>query len=149
MMPMERWLPGTAEPEALQQTARLALLSSWRCRSSLGSSWKRERVRSRYSSSITRKKSQPKTSPMAWKRTYKCFRCCAAAALAMVRLPAAEHHGMVKFGGLPVPGASITATQNGRKLWTITDPQGVYSFLDLADGTWIIQVEMQLFLTER
>jgi hypothetical protein len=67
----------------------------------------------------------------------------------MVRLPAAEHHGLVKFGGLPIPGVSITATQNQRKLSTITDPQGVYSFSDLADGTWTIQVEMQLFTTER
>jgi hypothetical protein len=34
------------------------------------------------------------------------LRCCAAAWLALVPLPAAEHHGLVKFGGLPVPGES-------------------------------------------
>lgn len=61
------------------------------------------------------------------------------------RLFAAEHHGIVKFGGLSVPGVSVTATQGERKLSTITDMRGAYSFADIAEGTWTIQVEMQLF----
>ena len=60
-------------------------------------------------------------------------------------LPAAQHQGQVKFGGLPVPGASVTAVQGDKKLAAITDPQGVYSFPDLAEGTWTMQVEMPGF----
>ncbi|MEO8593171.1 MAG: TonB-dependent receptor [Candidatus Solibacter sp.] len=55
---------------------------------------------------------------------------------------AAEHHGTVKFGGLPIPGAAITATKGDKKLTTTTDENGRYSFADLEDGTWKIDVEM-------
>jgi hypothetical protein len=69
--------------------------------------------------------------------------------MAALNLAASEHHGQVKFGDLPVPGATITAVQGEKKLVTITDPQGNYSFADLADGVWTIQVEMLCFLTAR
>ena len=65
-----------------------------------------------------------------------------AAFLLTALLPATEHHGSVKFSGLPVPGATVTATQGDRSVTAITDPQGQYSFLDLPDGTWTIQIEM-------
>ena len=55
---------------------------------------------------------------------------------------AAEYRGQVKFGGLPVPGATVTATQASQSRSTVTDSQGNYSLGDLADGTWSIQVEM-------
>jgi trimeric autotransporter adhesin len=58
---------------------------------------------------------------------------------------AAEHHGQVKFGGLPVPGATVTATQGDKKLVAVADQQGAYSFADLADGVWKIRVEMLCF----
>ena len=54
---------------------------------------------------------------------------------------------MVKFAGLPVPGATITATMGDKKLVAVTDPQGQYSFADLADGVWNLQVEMLCFST--
>ena len=57
----------------------------------------------------------------------------------------AEQHGFVKFGGLPVPGAAVTATQGDKRLSAITDQQGAYSFSDLADGVWTIRVEMLCF----
>jgi trimeric autotransporter adhesin len=60
---------------------------------------------------------------------------------------ASEYHGQVTFGGLPVPGATITATQGKQKIVAISDQQGSYSFPDLADGTWKIEVEMQCFST--
>lgn len=63
----------------------------------------------------------------------------------VLRLAAAEHHGQVKFGGLPVPGATVTAVQGEKKLVAITDPQGNYSFPDLPDGVWTLQVEMPCF----
>src|ERR1039457_4725527 len=57
-------------------------------------------------------------------------------------LMAAEHHGTVKCGGLPVPGASVTAIQGDKKLLTTTDENGRYSFADLSNGAWTIEVEM-------
>jgi hypothetical protein len=67
--------------------------------------------------------------------------------LALVPLSAAEHHGQVKFGGLPVPGATVSVTQAGKSLTAITDPLGIYSFPDLSDGVWTIQIEMLGFTT--
>ena len=57
-------------------------------------------------------------------------------------LMAAEYHGTIKSGGLPIPGAVVTASQGDKKLTTTTDEQGAYSFPDLSDGTWTIAVEM-------
>ncbi len=62
-------------------------------------------------------------------------------------LTAAEYKGTVKYGGLPLPGATVTATQGDKKLIAVTDPQGAYSFADMADGAWNIQVEMLCFET--
>jgi len=69
------------------------------------------------------------------------------ASAACALLPASEHHGVVKFGGLAVPGATVTATHGDKKLVAITDPGGVYTFADLADGVWTVQVEMLCFAT--
>jgi trimeric autotransporter adhesin len=65
--------------------------------------------------------------------------------LAALPLAAVEDHGNVKFGGTPVPGATITATQGDKKVVTITDAQGNYAFPDLAPGVWTIQVDMTAF----
>jgi len=72
-----------------------------------------------------------------------------AACLTALALLASEHHGQVKFVGLPVPGATVTASQNGTRFATVTNEQGVYSFPDLSDGTWTIQIELQGFATIR
>ncbi|HVN04335.1 MAG TPA: carboxypeptidase-like regulatory domain-containing protein, partial [Bryobacteraceae bacterium] len=58
------------------------------------------------------------------------------ACLAVTCLRAAEKRGTVEFGGLPVPGAVVTATRDGQTFSTITDERGTYVFPDLADGTW-------------
>src|SRR5262245_1060264 len=60
---------------------------------------------------------------------------------------ATEHHGQVVFGGVPVPGATVTATQGDQKLVAVTNDQGLYAFPALSDGTWTIQVEMLGFST--
>ena len=60
----------------------------------------------------------------------------------MAALIASEHHGVVTANGVPVPGATVTATQGDKKLVTTTDDRGAYSFPNLADGTWTIQVDM-------
>ena len=60
---------------------------------------------------------------------------------------AADHYGQVTFGGLPVPGATVTASQGDKQLVSSTDQQGVYKLPDLADGVWTIRVDMVGFST--
>ena len=69
--------------------------------------------------------------------------------IALIALPlaAVEDHGSVKFGGMPVPGATITATQGDKKIITVSDAQGNYAFPDLAPGVWTVQVDMLCFET--
>jgi hypothetical protein len=77
--------------------------------------------------------------------------CLLALALSLVDLSgqtASEHHGQVTFDGLPVPGATVTATQADKRFVAITDPRGVYVFTDLEDGVWTFHVEMLGFATE-
>ena len=74
-----------------------------------------------------------------------CIRCTLIAWLAIAGLLAAEYHGSVKFGGLPVPGAMVTATQGEKRVVAISNDAGAYSFADLADGVWKMKVEMLCF----
>jgi hypothetical protein len=62
--------------------------------------------------------------------------------LAVSTLFAAEHRGEVMFHGVPVPGATVTAVRDGKNLVASTDEQGRYTFSDLAEGTWQMEVEM-------
>jgi trimeric autotransporter adhesin len=82
-----------------------------------------------------------------WKRLFNCLLSCVVACTAVFSLAASPHHGVVTFGGLPLPGATVTVTQGDKKLVAVTDQQGAYSFPDLADGIWKIQVEMLCFTT--
>ncbi len=78
------------------------------------------------------------------KNLLKISGICGLLALALP-LAATEHHGVVKFGGLPVPGVTITMTQGDKKSTAITDDLGSYSFPNLTDGLWNIDVEMLCF----
>ena len=60
---------------------------------------------------------------------------------------AREYHGQVFFNGVPVPGATVTVTQDGKRFSAVTDRQGLYEFADLADGAWKIEIEMRGFAT--
>jgi hypothetical protein len=60
---------------------------------------------------------------------------------------ASEYHGQVTFGGLPVPGVTVTATQGEKKFSTVSDQGGLYDFPELADGPWKIEIQMQCFST--
>ena len=62
---------------------------------------------------------------------------------------ASEQHGVVKFSGLPLPGATVTATQGDKKFVAVTDAEGVYEFRNLADGNWNFVIEMQCFETAK
>jgi hypothetical protein len=67
-----------------------------------------------------------------------CFSWCLGGVLAGYR-------GQVTFGGLPVPGATVKATWGSKQFATTTDQQGFFSFPDLADGKWTIEVRMTGF----
>jgi hypothetical protein len=84
---------------------------------------------------------------MELKAIPRYLRLCAVACLAVFSLTASEQHGTVKFGAVAVPGATVTATRDNKKVVAITDENGAYSFPDLEDGVWKIQVEMLCFTT--
>ena len=79
---------------------------------------------------------------MAAHRIYLYLGRLLTAGLVVSVLIASEHHGVVLSSGLPIPGATVTATLGDKKLVTTTDAQGAYSFHDLPDGNWTIRVEM-------
>ncbi|HKO19709.1 MAG TPA: TonB-dependent receptor, partial [Acidobacteriaceae bacterium] len=68
-----------------------------------------------------------------------------AGLLIQLQAMASEHHGQVLFGGLPVPGAVVTASQGDKKMTAVTNDVGVYAFPDLPDGNWTLQVQMTGF----
>jgi len=60
---------------------------------------------------------------------------------------AADARGTVAFKGLPVPGASVTVSRDGKTVTVITDASGAYTFADLKDGSWTVSIEMFGFTT--
>jgi hypothetical protein len=74
-----------------------------------------------------------------------CFAIASLCVAGLGTARASEYHGQVTFGGLPVPGAVVTATQGDKKVVAIADPMGLYSFPNLADGAWTIEVQMTGF----
>lgn len=92
-------------------------------------------------------------TPSDWSARF-CFRRYAVIFVLLISLfqlqlfAASEHHGMVTFNGLPVPGATITATEGDKRLVAISNQQGVYTFTDIEDGLWKFQVEMVGFGTQ-
>src|SRR4030095_12645353 len=69
------------------------------------------------------------------------------AAVFYILLLITEHHGQVMFGGVPVPGATVTATQGQKKFVAVTDQLGKYSLPDFAEGPFSVEVEMLGFGT--
>jgi len=55
---------------------------------------------------------------------------------------ATDHFGRVTFGGLPVPGATVTATQDDQRLTTVTDQEGTFHLAVPSEGLWAVRVEM-------
>ncbi|WP_109488101.1 TonB-dependent receptor [Occallatibacter savannae] len=69
---------------------------------------------------------------------------CAGASIPAL---ASAYSGQVNFGGLPVPGATVTATQADKSISVTTDEGGTFRFADLPDGAWKIEVKMLCFET--
>jgi Carboxypeptidase regulatory-like domain len=77
-------------------------------------------------------------------------RCLIAVLLCLCTVPlarASEYFGQITFGGLPVPGATIIATQGSKTFNVTSDEGGVFRFDDLPDGQWKIQIKMLCFET--
>src|SRR6185437_6197808 len=70
---------------------------------------------------------------------------CVCIVLAAQTVWAAEYHGRVRYGGVPVPGATVTLTLVSTELTTVTDSQGCYEFPNVAAGTWKISIELRGF----
>jgi len=66
-------------------------------------------------------------------------------ALAVPQLRAAGHRGQVEFGGLPVPGVTVTVSSDSQTFAATTDERGMYAFPDLPDGAWNVRITMQCF----
>lgn len=60
---------------------------------------------------------------------------------------ASDYFGEVTFGGLPVPGATITARQGDKTFSVVSDEGGIFHFADLPDGQWRIEIKMLCFET--
>jgi len=72
---------------------------------------------------------------------------CLALWIASAALAAASpYRGVVTFGGLPLPGATVTAAQGTTALTAVSDANGAFQFDDLADGKWTIDIQMQCFV---
>src|SRR6185312_4956888 len=86
---------------------------------------------------------------LMWRRVKKNVRlagviaCLVTSGVAM----ASEYHGQVTFNGLPVPGVTVTATQGSKTVVAVSDDNGNYSFPDLPDGAWKIELTMTGFAT--
>jgi len=70
------------------------------------------------------------------------LRLSAIAWLTVSALAASEYRGEVTFGGLPVPGATVTAVKGDQRVAAISDLQGLYLFPDLTDGAWTVEIQM-------
>ena len=58
---------------------------------------------------------------------------------------AAPLDGIVRGGGIPLPGAAVTATQGTTTQTAITAADGSFAFADLAPGVWTLKVAMTGF----
>jgi len=72
----------------------------------------------------------------------KWLLCAFLTLLISSTLFASEHYGYVRSGKKAIPGATVTASLDQRKLVTTTDESGMYVF-DLPEwGKWVFQAEM-------
>jgi len=62
-------------------------------------------------------------------------------------LLASDYFGQVTFNGVPVPGATVSATHADRKASATTNADGIYRLADLADGLWTLTIELFGFAT--
>ena len=78
-------------------------------------------------------------------RRVRHFVCVVAWLACCALVGASPYRGVVTFGGLPLPGAIVTATQGATIKTAVSDDDGAFQFDDLADGKWTIDIQMQTF----
>jgi trimeric autotransporter adhesin len=71
--------------------------------------------------------------------------CLATVLLCGALAHASEYYGQVTFGGLPAPGATVTATQGDKHFTVLSDERGFYRFADLPDGAWKLEISLPGF----
>ena len=54
----------------------------------------------------------------------------------------ADHRGVVRSQGQPIPGARVVAVQGADQRTTFSQEDGTYAFPDLPDGAWTLSVEI-------
>ncbi len=64
-------------------------------------------------------------------------------------LSAAPYTGLVRSANQPIPGASVTASRNGKVLTVVTGEAGRFQFPDLSAGEWQIEVQMFGFVSQK
>ncbi len=64
-------------------------------------------------------------------------------------LSAAQYSGTVSSSSQPIPGATVTATQNGKVMTAITDESGHFTFTDLGAGAWQMEIQMFGFVSQK
>src|ERR1044071_833585 len=102
----------------------MARRSSRRCRSSSGSSWAHNADLSRVGWSIV--SNSPRKTSEAIEPVKPAYRHALAVVIAIafavhLAFAAPEHYGQVTFGGLPVPGAAVTASRGDTHVAATTD----------------------------
>jgi len=115
--------------------------SSQRCKSSSDCAWTPPRNPALRSPSNAPKDNRRINSNRSTRQLLRV----AVVLLTVFTLTAAEHRGIVKFGTLPIPGASVTAKQGEKTVTALTDAQGAYMFPDIASGPLSVRVEMRGF----
>jgi len=78
---------------------------------------------------------------------YMCILLAIACLAASSFVPSPGYQGQVSFNGFAVPGATVTASQDAKKFVAVTDDHGVFTFPEITNGTWTIEVEMSGFAT--
>ncbi len=66
---------------------------------------------------------------------------------AAIKALPAQYSGRVTVNGVPLPGATVTATESGQTFTVTTDQQGLYQFPNIDVGKWHLHLEMQGFRT--
>jgi trimeric autotransporter adhesin len=84
---------------------------------------------------------------MARLRSVKGLLSCAMLIASAASGWAREYHGQVFYGGVPIPGATVSVTQGDTHFTAVTDRQGLYEFADIPDGQWAIEIAMSGFTT--
>ena len=81
-----------------------------------------------------------------WKLGVRAVRTVAWLLIAILAIGqpafAADQLGQVLFNGVPVPGATVTASQGDKKVAATTDVDGIFHLGDLVAGVWTVTVEM-------